>query len=299
MARRCEGRNEREVALEGHFIDVNGYRTYYLDRGTGPTILLLHGASIAIDAYLTWRPAVAHLSRTFRVLAFDQPGFGRTDMPKDGLYMNRLARVDHALAFLDRLGIDRAILIGHSEGGFMAARVAILRPRLVAKLAIVTSGATAPRLGGELDRGWIAASKTAYDYKGGADTEDGFIRTNSSLSRIVDAHFEGVLRENYRRAVASGQIEMFRRRPPAETDAERYVQLQEKYIHPHLAELTMPVLIVWAAEDPTVPVERAVGLMRLIPHADLHVFGGASHMVMLDRREAFNRLLANWCADDH
>ncbi len=286
------------MTLEGHFIDVNGCRTYYLDRGNGPTILLMHGASVAIDAYITWYPAIAHLSRSFRVLAFDQPGFGRTDMPKDGRYVNRLARVDHALAFLDQLGIDRVILIGHSEGGFMATRIAILRPSLVAKLVIVTSGGTAPRLGGELDCDWIAASKAAYDYKSGADTEDGFIRTNSSLSKIADAHFERVLRENYRRAVASRQIEMFRRRPPEETDPERYVQLQEKYIHPYLSQLAMPVLIVWAAEDPTVPVERAVCLMRLIPHADLHVFGGASHMVMFDRREGFNGLLASWCADE-
>ena len=180
----------------------------------------------------------------------------------------------------------------------MAARMAILRPDLAARLAIVTSGGTAPRLGGELDRDWIAASRAAYDYRGGADTEDGFILMNSRLSKIADAQFELMLRENYRRAVASGQIEMFRRRTPSETDPENYARLQEKYIHPHLGQLVMPVLIMWAAEDPSVPVERAVRLMRLIPHADLHVFGGAAHMVMLDRREAFNRLLADWCAGD-
>jgi pimeloyl-ACP methyl ester carboxylesterase len=284
--------------LEGLFIDVDGYRTYYLDRGSGPTILLLHGASVAIDAYTTWHSAIAHLFRSFRVLAFDQPGFGRTDMPRNGRYLDRLARVDHAMAFVDRLGIDRAILIGHSEGGFMAARMAILRPGLVAKLSIVTSGATAPRLGGELDRDWMAAGKVAYDYRNGIDTEDDFIRTNSSLSKIADKRFEQMLRENYRRAAASGQIQMFRQRTAGETDSERYLQLQEKHIHPYLSQLAMPVLIVWAAEDATVPVERAVRLMRLMPHADLHVFGGASHMVMVDRREGFNALLASWCAGE-
>lgn len=284
--------------MEGQFIDVAGYKTYYLDRGEGPTILLLHGASVAIDAYITWHRTIPHLSPTFRVLAFDQPGFGRTDMPKDGRYLNRLARVDHALAFLDHLGVERAILIGHSEGGFMAARMAILRPQLAAKLVIVTSGGTAPRLGGALDREWIAASKSAYNYKSGIETEEGFIRTNSSLSKTGDAHFERVLRENYRRAVASGQIEMFQRRPPEETDTEHYLRMQEEHIHPYLPQLTMPVLIVWAAQDPTVPVERGVNLMRLIRHADFHVFGGASHMVMVDRRQSFNGLLASWCADE-
>ncbi len=284
--------------MEGRYVDVDGCRTYYLDQGKGPAILLLHGASVAIDAYTTWHSAIAHLSRSFRILAFDQPGFGRTDMPKGGRYLDRLARVDHAMAFVDRLGIDRAILVGHSEGGFMAARMAILRPGLVAKLAIVTSGGTAPRLGGELDHAWIAAGRKAYDYRNGIGTEEDFIRTNSSLSKNADPLFERMLRENYRRAVASGQIEMFRRRTAEETDTERYLELQEKHIHPYLAELAMPVLIIWAAEDATVPVERAVRLMRLMPHADLHVFGAASHMVMLDRAEGFNALLASWCAGE-
>jgi len=282
--------------LQGQFIEVNGYRTHYFDEGEGPIVVLMHGASIAIDAWLTWHGTITHLSTNFRVVAFDQPGFGRTDMPKDGDYLNRLLRTDHALAFLDRLGVERAILVGHSEGGFIAARMAITRPALAEKLVIVTSGGTAPRLGGELDREWMAASKAAYNYKGGADSEEGFIRGNAILQRNADPAIEAMLRENYRRALASGQIEMFRRRPADETDIERYTLLQEEHIDPYLPQLALPVLIVWAAEDPTVPVERGLRLARLCPGADFHVFGGASHMVMFDRREAFNGLLAVWCA---
>ncbi len=281
--------------MQGQFIDVNGYRTHYFDQGNGPVIILMHGASIAIDAWLTWHSTIAHLASSFRVLAFDQPGFGRTDMPKDGRYMNRLERSDHALGFLDRLGVERAILVGHSEGGFMAARMAIARPVLTDKLVIVTSGGTAPRLGGALDRDWMAASKAAYSYKGGADDEESFIRGNSILSRSADPAIEAMLRENYRRALASGQIAMFRRRPAEETDIQRYTLLQEEHIHPFLPQLALPVLILWAAEDPTVPVERGLGLARLFSSADFHVFSGASHMVMFDRRAAFNRLLAEWC----
>ena len=180
----------------------------------------------------------------------------------------------------------------------MAARMAITRPSLAEKLVIVTSGGTAPRLGGELDREWMAASKTAYDYKSGAANEDSFIRGNAILRRTADPAIEAMLRDNYRRALASGQIEMFRRRPAAETDIERYTLLQEDHIHPYLPQLLLPVLILWASDDPTVPVERGLRLARMFPTADFHVFGGASHMVMFDRREAFSRLLAEWCAGD-
>lgn len=285
--------------MDGHILDVNGCRTYYLDLGSGPTIIMLHGASVAVDADITWHRAIAHLSQSYRVIAYDQPGFGRTDMPKDGRYMNRLARVEHALAFVDRLGIERACLVGHSEGAFMATRMAIERPTLASGLVLVTTGGTAPRLGGELDRDWMAASKAAYDYSGGADTEAGFVRANASLSRGNDPTLERKLRENYRRALATGQIAMFRNLPADELDLDLYVQLQESHIHPHLDSMTVPTLIIWAANDPTVPIERGVALMRLIPGADLHVFGGASHMVMLDRADDFNRLLAGWFAGRH
>ncbi len=282
--------------MKGRYIDVDGVKTYYLDEGEGPAIVLLHGASVAVDAYGTWFRTMPALRQNFRVIALDQIGFGRTDMPKDGRYVNRLHRCDHALAFLDRLGIAKAIFVGHSEGGFVGARLAILRPNLAAKLVIVTSGATSPRLGGDLDREWVAASKAAYDYGGGVDTEDGFIRTNSRLGKANDPEFEAIIRDNYRRATAAGQVEMFRHLPEAESDPIKYVALQETYIHPFLPQFTVPTLLIWAAEDGTVPVERGLKLMRLFPKADMHVFAGAAHMVMLDRTDDFNRLLMNWCS---
>jgi pimeloyl-ACP methyl ester carboxylesterase len=282
--------------MQGNYVEAGGYRTHYFDQGRGPVVVLLHGAALAVDAYLTWHATIDGLSRSFRVLAFDQPGFGRSDMPRDGHPLDRLQRVAHCLAFVEALGIQRAIFVGHSAGGFLAARMAILRPDLVDKLAIVTSGATAPRLGGDLDRAWMEASKAAYSYAEGCDSEEGFIHTSAKLSLSVDSRLEQLWRESYRRARAAGQVEMWRRLPPQARDPASYVRLQEETIHPHLGRLRMPVLLIWAARDATVPVERALALMELIPHADLHVFGAAAHMVMHDRMADFNRLLEGWCA---
>lgn len=283
--------------MKGQYIDANGIRTYYIDVGRGPVVVLMHGASVAVDAWCTWRLTIDALAKRHRVVAFDQIGFGRTDMPTDGRYVNRVNRTVHAFAFLDAMGIDRAALVGHSEGGFMAAYMAIRRPTLAAGVVIVTSGATAPRLGGRLDEGWIAASKAAYDYQGGVDTEDDFIRTNASLALNGDAAAESLLRENYRRAKASGQIEMFRNLPDSETNLDGYIGIQEREVHPHLASIQAPILLIWAANDPTVPMERGIALQRIARHADLYALGNASHMVMLDRAETFNRLLGDWCAN--
>ena len=127
--------------MEEKYVDVGGIRTFYLEAGTGPDLVFFHGGGIGIDAALSWSDNIGPLAERFHVIAIDEIGFGRTGMPADPSQFNKVLRADHALAKLDALGIERAILIGHSEGGFMAAKIAVEHPDRVAKLVIVTSGA--------------------------------------------------------------------------------------------------------------------------------------------------------------
>ena len=279
----------------GRLIEAGG-GTFVIEQGDGPALVLLHGAALGVDAWLTWFRTIPALAPRFRVVTFDQPGFGRSDMPPSGRYLNRLERVPHAWRTLDALGIGRAILVGHSEGAFMAARMATEQPERVARLVLVTSGGTAPRLGGELDRGWIAASEAAYDVGSAGGDEDALVRGDPHLRRGADPGYEAVLRSNYRRARQSGSWAMFQSLPPSETDYELYTRLQEQELFPRLGRLQAPCLLVWARDDATVPVERALRLMDLIPGAELHVLRDAGHMVMHDRPAAFHRAVAGWCA---
>ncbi len=279
----------------GKYRDVSGIDTFYIDEGEGDVLVLLHGSSIAIDSNLTWFRTIDALSKHYRVIAFDQVGFGRSAMPADGLYKDRLERCEHAVAFLRQLGLTDTTLIGHSEGGFMASYIALNHPDLVRRLVIVTSGGVSPRLGGALDDDWIEASKRAYDYADQAESEDRFVAANSYLKQSQDADFEAILRDNYRLAQSSGQAALFVNLQAAERDPRRYVELQEKTVLPRLGKLTIPVLLIWAADDATVPVARAVKLMALIPTADLHVFHGAGHLVMHHRATDFSNLVDNWC----
>ncbi len=281
--------------MNGRYIDVDGFRTWYLDEGSGPPVVLLHGAALAVDAYITWFRTIEALRDRFRLVAPDQVGFGRTDLPPGGVYWNRHRRVDHALAFLERLGIRDACLVGHSEGAYMATRLAIVAPHLASRLVIVTSGATAPYLGGDADREWKAAAEAAYNDPSRFDSEDAFVRTSARLSRVEDPRFEAILRENYRRAVAVGQDRMFREMPVEDRDYDTYVKLQEEHLFPHLDALGVPTLVVWAENDATVPVARGLELLERIPGAELHLFRDAAHNVMHDQAEGFNRLLRSWC----
>ena len=164
------------------YVDAGGVRTRYFAAGSGPTVILLHGSSLAIDAWATWHLTIPVLARDYRVLAPDLIGFGLTDVAADGRHVPRLERRRHVSAFMDALDIERCSIVGHSEGGFIAAMLALDHPERVSTVVVASSGATAPRLGGELDRPWESAAARAYDVLGGCETEDDFIRTRQGTA---------------------------------------------------------------------------------------------------------------------
>lgn len=279
----------------GHYVDAGGLRTFYLEKGEGRTIVLMHGSSVAIDSRVTWFKNIDALAERFRVIAFDQPGFGHTDMPRQGRYLDRQERTRHALDFLDALGLKTVTLVGHSEGGYMGTRIAIEQPDRVAKLVVITSGGTAPRLGGDRDLPWMAASKKAYDFASRMKNEDVFLETARNSTFAHDDEFMKIIKANYSQARKSGSFDIFRKVSEQETKAKPYWRLQEEHIHPYLPSLAVPTLLVWANNDGTVPVERGIRLMELIADCELHVFDKARHMVMIDQAEKFNHLLLTWC----
>ena len=282
--------------MDGKFIDAGGIQTYYLEAGQGPHLVLMHGGGIGIDAMLTWCNNIPVLADRFHVVAFDEIGFGRTAMPATATEFTKLRRADHALTVLDALGIDQAILVGHSEGGFMGTKIAVDHPERVAKLVIVASGATAPRFGDARDQPWIDAANEAYDWELESSSEGAFVE-NFKRSMLFHPELadEQRLGDNFRLAKESGNMNLYLNLPPEVADLDTYYSMSEKHIHPYLASLSVETLLVWANNDPTVPVERGLRLQEMIPGSDMHILDQAKHMLMIDQSAAFNRLLLGIC----
>jgi pimeloyl-ACP methyl ester carboxylesterase len=197
---------------------------------------------------------------------------------------------------MDLLGIKRAALVGHSEGAFMAARIAVERPQFVSAVIIVTSGGTSPRLGGSADDDWIEASRLAYTYGTTADTEDGFIEQSRILNYAPHAGLEKILRANYRRQQTAGQLALFRRFVRGPNYPDDYLALQKTHIYPFVDKLPR-TLLVWGDSDRTVPVARGLLLQRALKKSDFHVFARAAHMVLYDRERDFNALVHDWLSE--
>jgi len=122
-------------------IEVNGVKAHYVDRGEGPVIVLLHGIGMSVHS---WRFNIGPLSRSFRVIAVDLPGFGGSGKPERFLYdLTGFAR--WVCALLDALGVSRAAFVGNSMGGGVAYTIATSEPERVASLVFVDSVGYQPR----------------------------------------------------------------------------------------------------------------------------------------------------------
>ena len=178
----------------------------------------------------------------------------------------------------------------------MASKIAVTHPERVAKLVIVASGATSPLLGDERDEASRQASQEAYDWELEASSEDAYVRNfTRSMYYFPDRMDENLLRANYRDAQHSGNLSLYLNLPPDVSEEARYYAVAREHVHPYLPQLSMECLLLWANNDPTVPVERGLALMEMIPHAEMHILNQAKHMVMVDAADGFNRALCGLC----
>jgi pimeloyl-ACP methyl ester carboxylesterase len=137
-------RAERENPPTGKFLTVGGTRLHYLDTGgTGPAILLLHGnGSMARELEISG--IIGALDKEYRVIAFDRPGFGYSERPRRVLW-TPAAQADLIHAGLRRIGIQQAIVLGHSWGNMVALELALRQPGFV-KALVLAGGFYFPEL---------------------------------------------------------------------------------------------------------------------------------------------------------
>ena len=125
------------------FVEAGGLRARYLEEGSGPVVLLLHGASLGSSADV-WSGSIGDFAALgFRVIALDLPGFGLTDNPPDHSVGFRTRFIP---SFLDALGIERAHVVGHSQSGQVAVRLALTEPERIGKIVVLGTASMLPPL---------------------------------------------------------------------------------------------------------------------------------------------------------
>src|SRR3954447_22649809 len=126
---------ERKHPAIGRFLDVDGVRLHYLEQGQGEPLLLIHGNGTLIQDF-TVNGLVDRLSQRYRVIVIERPGYGYSERPR-GLWTPRA----HATLYqhaLQQLGVEQAIVLGHSWGTMVAVSLALRFPSRVRALVLAS-----------------------------------------------------------------------------------------------------------------------------------------------------------------
>jgi|TARA_R100000501_G_scaffold17610_2_gene33080 pimeloyl-ACP methyl ester carboxylesterase len=129
-------RAEAETPPAGDFVEVDGIRLHYVDRGSGAPVVLLHGNGVTLQDFEA-SEVLALAAADHRVLAFDRPGFGYSDRPRSIIWTPR-AQARLIAAALAKLGVEKAVVVGHSWGALVALAMALDHPERVSGLVLLS-----------------------------------------------------------------------------------------------------------------------------------------------------------------
>ncbi|MCP1645233.1 2-hydroxymuconate-semialdehyde hydrolase [Pseudomonas citronellolis] len=251
----------------------------YHDQGKGEPILLIHGSGPGVTAWANWRGVIPELSARARVIAPDMLGFGYTQCPA-GRRLDPDAWVNQLTGLLDALDIATVSVVGNSFGGAIALALAQRHPQRVKRLVLMGSAGLSFPITEGLEKVWgYQPSLQAMGELMGVFAYDHSL-INDDLVRM---RYEASIRDD----VQSRFAQLF---PAPRQQGVEMLAVPEAA----LRELPQQTLLIHGRDDRVIPLEVSERLLRLIPHAQLHVFGECGHWVQIERARDFTRLLIDF-----
>jgi pimeloyl-ACP methyl ester carboxylesterase len=260
----------------------------YVDRGTGPDVVCVHGNP-------TWsyyfRDLVRALAGSHRVVVPDHLGMGRSDVPDPGRYDYDLAaRVDDFGALMDHLQIGTdapATLVVHDWGGAIALTWAVRHPDRVGRL-VLTNTAAFPLLPGHRVPWLLRPARVPVLGEALVCGANAFVRGTLRIGlrrRRLAPEVRRAYRSPYRTWHERTGVLRFVRDVPAGPGGRTHALLAETSANLHrLAD--RPALIVWGLRDPVLTADYLEEWRRRLPDAEVHALDDAGHLVLEDAAEA-------------
>lgn len=237
-------------------VNIGNVPVAYEVTGSGDPLVLIHGLSGSTH---WWGRNVEALGQHFRVYSIDLVGFGES---RDTHSFVLTEAATYLAMWMEQVGIERAIIVGHSMGGFIAAHLAADFPERTGRLVLVDAAV--------LPFG------------------DGYLRHLVGLARAL-----GYAPLSFLPVLVT---DAWRAGPLAVLQAAR--QLLTADIRPNLSRIDAPTLLVWGEHDTVIPVEIGHQLQHQFRHANLVVVPSAGHNPMWDRPEDFNRVVLEFLEAD-
>ncbi len=267
----------------GKSIRAGGVTTNYHEAGSGPPVILIHGSGPGVSAWANWSPTIPDLAKHFHVFAYDQLGFGYTELPRENRY-GLEQWTEHLLDFMRAVGVARAHLIGNSMGAAVALAAAVKHPEVVDRLVLMGSmGIRFP-----LNEGI------------GIDTVWGYTPSIANMRRLLDifAYNRELVTDDlaelrYKASIRPGMQEAFSSMFPA--PRQQGVDALAAY-EDRLGEIQAPALVVHGRDDRVIPLVTSEKLLHTLENVQLHVFGHCGHWTQIEHAKEFNRLAGDFLA---
>lgn len=241
-----------QPVIERHRVTVDRSSVYYEAAGSGKPVILIHGLG---GSARWWAPTIPDLARQLRVYAVDLAHFGATR--SDHPFALRRAP-EFLVRWMDRVGLERASVVGYSMGGFVAADLAAEHPDRIDRLVLVDA-TLFPRGHGILRAGV------------------GLLRTVLGLPpRLLLTLLQGI-----------GQAGLT-------TIASAALELLTTDIRDKLSRIRAPTIVIWGDDDAILPVAEGRRLSCLIPGSEFVVLHGADHNPVWKRTAEFNQIVARF-----
>lgn len=286
---------------EARTIDVEGVATRYYDAGAGDPVVFVYGGNFgtsdsASSAY-TWSLNWQALAARHRVVIPDKLGQGHTGNPKSDADYTMRAVVQHLAGFLRALKLPPVHIVGHSRGGYAAARLTLENHELVRSVTLVNSGTLSPGVG----TNEVILSRPPYP-KYSAECVLWVYQRYSFDPGVVTEEWVNTVLEvlalpKYRESVRKIEQEKLGARlflPELSREKRETLQWLDE------GRLQRPCQVIWGFDDRTATVDRGIELFRTLARherrAQFHVFNQSGHFPFREHPARFNALLARFIA---
>ncbi len=262
-------------------VEANGITIHYDIAGSGDPVVLISGLGYGL---WQWYKMVPGLAEHFQVITFDNRGAGQTDKPP-GPYTVQILAADTA-ELLKAIGVEKAAIVGHSMGGFVAQEMAINYSDMVSKLVLASTNFGGPNHIPVTPEAMAVLSDRSGDpvelVKRGVAiaTAPGFVEAEPDvLQELID----------YRLSVPV---------PPDAYNAQLQVGLGllsvEACFENKLKDVSVPTLILFGEHDKVVPPGNAELLDKQLPFSQIHILSNAGHMFPMEVPEEAVKVLVEF-----
>lgn len=269
-----------------NYLSVADYKIRYLEKGAGSPIILLHGMGGSLE---WWEYNLDVLSRKFRTIAFDFPGFGFSS--KSGLDFSEESHSQFMVSFLDAFQLPKASLIGNSMGGLIAFLMAANHPNRVDKLVLVDSAGFGAQLSFPLRLGTVFPfGEMAISVRNRTTARMFLNRLFYDSQKIPEQLIPIVLKIFSMPETRKACLQVLRSGVNLKGLKDNIWQRVQK----EASSLTHKTLIIWGVDDKVAPLRQAYVGNELIKNSQLHVFDRCGHLPQVEWSEEFNQIVLDF-----